>query len=108
MKLAQFFVFGAVAIVLTACATPVVLEPTGGSRSDGTVSLSFEYGLFQNPQINWNQALTSAQNRCHAWGYSGAEKFGGGITRCEQTDAYGACLRTLVTVNYQCTGHPSS
>lgn len=96
-----------VALTLAACATPEVLQATGGSRADGTVSLSFEYGLFQKPVVDWNQANATAAQRCAAWGYSSADRFGGVINRCEQYNQYG-CILTLVTVNYQCTGHPSS
>lgn len=93
------------ALLIGACATQKVLEATGGSRADGTVSLSFEYGMFERPEVNWDQAQVTATARCKAWGYVDAERFGGGIRHCQQTDMYGACVRTLVTVNYQCLAH---
>ena len=93
-------------LALAGCATEKMLEATGGSRADGTVKLSFEYGLFEQPVVHWDQALSTATDRCHAWGYSGAEKFGGALSQCEASDAYGSCVRTLVTVSYQCTGRP--
>ncbi len=95
------------AMMLAGCATQETLVPTGGSRSDGTVQLSYEYGLFQVPQVNMNQATQTAANRCAAWGYSGAQPFGGQINRCEQFNQYGSCIQTMVTVSFQCTGNPS-
>ena len=41
---------GAVALcmlVLSGCAVQKQLVPTGGSRSDGTVKLAYEYGAFE-------------------------------------------------------------
>ncbi len=99
--------FIVIAVVLTACATQETLVPTGGSRSDGTIQLSYEYGLFQVPQVNMGQAAQTAADRCAAWGYSGAQPFGGQINRCEQFNAYGNCVQTLVTVSFQCVGTPS-
>jgi hypothetical protein len=95
------------AMMLTACATQETLVPTGGSRSDGTVQLSYEYGLFQVPHVDMDQATQTAADRCAAWGYSGAQPFGGQINRCEQFNAYGNCIQTLVTMSFQCTGSPS-
>ncbi|HWY14488.1 MAG TPA: YecR family lipoprotein [Rhizomicrobium sp.] len=93
-------------LTLAACASQKVLEATGGSRSDGTVKLSFEYGMFQKPVVDWDQANASATQRCAAWGYSAAEKFDAGERKCEFSGQYG-CERWEVTVTYQCTGHPS-
>src|SRR5215469_6157064 len=91
---------------LTSCATPVTPEPVGGSRADGTVKLSFEFGIFQRPVVDWNGALDRARQSCSAWGYTGAERFGGGMQQCEAVNGYGQCMRMLVTYTYQCTGHP--
>jgi len=106
MKLHCFF-FIAAAMMLTACATQETLVPTGGSRSGGTVQLSYEYGLFQVPQVNMDRATQTAADKCAVWGYSGAQPFGGQINRCEQFNAYGTCIQTLVTMTFQCTGNPS-
>lgn len=93
--------FGA---TLTACATPTTPEPTGGNRAGGTVDESFEYGGLQKPVINWDVAQASAKERCAAWGYTGADKFGGAKTQCIYSNSYG-CLRWTATVTYQCTGN---
>ena len=87
----------------TGCATTKILQATGGSRADGIIELSYEYGGFERPVVDWNQALTAAKERCKAWGYSGAESFGGTKSLCQAANAYG-CLQYFVTVPYQCTG----
>jgi hypothetical protein len=76
---------------------------TGGSRADGTVNLSYEYGMFQKPIVNTQLAQVNAAQKCQAWGYTDAQAFGGGLRQCEERNEYG-CIRTLVTVTYQCTG----
>ncbi|WP_431051733.1 YecR family lipoprotein [Roseateles sp. L2-2] len=95
----------ALSLALTACAVNKQLIPTGGSRADGIVRMSYEYGGFENPKVDLQQGLSSAQQRCGAWGYSGAEPFGGGTRAC--TSFYqGTCNAWRVTVEYQCTGTP--
>ena len=42
------------------CNRKKALVPTGGSRSDGTVRLSFEYGAFEKPHVDWDQATATA------------------------------------------------
>ena len=88
---------------LQGCATQKTLIPTGGSRADGTVKLSYEYGLFEKPQIDPAQGEIAAKQRCSLWGYSGAEVFGGVISTCINSSNSG-CNKWLATVEYQCTG----
>jgi hypothetical protein len=98
------------AALLLACAGCAVVKvpvPTGGSRADGTVQMAFEYGGFEKPQIDTVAAQSAAAQRCAAWGYQGAEPFGGFVSQCQAANAYG-CLRYLVTLNYQCTGSQSA
>lgn len=79
--------------------------PTGGSRADATVDMSFEFGQFQKPVIEWNQAAVDAAKRCAVWGYTGAEAFGGQKNQCLQFGGVGGgCARMGVTMTYQCTG----
>lgn len=92
------------ALLSCSCATNKQLIPTGGSKADGTVTLSYEYGLFESPSVDMAQGNEAATQRCAAWGYTGAEAFGGYTTHCQAYNAYGNCLRSLVTVTYQCTG----
>lgn len=95
---------GISAIILSGCATQKNLQATGGSKSDGTVELSFQYGLFEKPEVNWAQGVQIARSRCQAWGYSDAEAFGGTESTCNQHNGYGNCIDTVVTATYQCIG----
>jgi hypothetical protein len=90
-------------LLLSACATEKELVPMGGSRADGIVRESFEFGAFQKPVVDWQQGAATAAQRCAAWGYSGAEAFGGHRTQCTAANAYG-CVAWIVTIEYQCTG----
>ena len=92
-------------VFIQGCTTQKTLIPTGGSRADGTVKLSFEHGMFEAPQVDQQQGLTVATQRCAAWGYTGAEPFGG-VTKVCNNISSGSCNRWLVTVEYQCTGTP--
>lgn len=93
----------ALALSAMSCATVVVPQATGGSRADGVVEFSYSYGGFQVPQPDWPTADSQAVNRCGVWGYTGAERFGGGTQQC--TNVYGgSCNAWIVTVSYQCTG----
>jgi YecR-like lipoprotein len=80
----------------------------GGSRADGTVDLSYEYGGLQQPQIDESQGVDLAATTCAGWGYSSSQPFGGTLNRCEEVNGYGMCLRYLVTRKYQCLGAPGS
>ncbi len=92
--------------ILTGCASVKILQPTGGSRSDGIIEMSYEYGMFEKPQVRWGQGQTTASDRCRAWGYNRAEIFGGATSQCKAYNSYGNCLRYFVTVKYQCIGSP--
>ena len=93
--------------VLSGCAVQEQWAATGGSRADGTVALSYEYGEFQEPEVDDEQGVQLAASRCAVWGYTGSDPFGGVIRKCEAFGGYGNCLSWLVTKNYQCTGAPS-
>lgn len=90
------------AILFSGCAVKKVPQPTSGSKADGTVELSYQYGQFEQPQVNWNQAKKKALKRCKAWGYGGVEAFGGVTEECQAFDSYGSCVRQFVTKTYQC------
>jgi hypothetical protein len=100
-------IFAAALLLLAGCATPVQMVPTGGSRADGTIDMAYEYGLFQKPEINNDQAQSSANQTCNGWGYTGARPFGAYQQRCVYMSNSG-CLRFQVTVRYQCTGAPTT
>ncbi|WP_371742192.1 YecR family lipoprotein [Pseudoruegeria sp. HB172150] len=79
--------------------TPV---PTGGSRSDALVEMSFDVSALEIPVVDWETAAKSATKRCNAWGYRHADPFEGTKTQCQSTDIYGGCNYATVTRVYQC------
>lgn len=89
--------------ILTACATPTSMSATGGSKADGIVEMSYEYGEFQQPVVDPEQGMGSAVKRCKAWGYKKAEPFDGGIQTCIIPGGFGGCSRMRTTISYQCT-----
>lgn len=89
--------------VLSGCVTQKEWVATGGSRADGVVRLSYEYGMFESPQVDDAKGITVAASRCAVWGYQGAESFGGVIRQCTERNNSG-CIRYMVTREYQCTG----
>ncbi len=92
-----------VVLALAGCARKKDLIPTGGSRADGTVDLSYELGLYEKPVLDPEKGLIIARQRCAAWGYTGAEAFGGEKRQC-QAFYGGDCIRWFVTMTYQCLG----
>jgi len=94
----------AVMLVVAGCATTKQWTATGGSRADGVVRLSYEFGEFETPQLNEQQGTALAAQRCHTWGYSGAEAFGGSTRQCLQRGGFNDCATWQVTKEYQCTG----
>jgi len=91
--------------VLSGCAVNKEWVATGGSRADGTVKLAYEYGQFQTPNTSRDQAIRTAQLRCTAWGYTGAEAFGEVIRTCTQSGGLG-CQTYRMTAEFQCLGQP--
>lgn len=100
MKLA---LAGALGAALVGCATQKAWQATGGSRADGTVRLSYQYGLFEMPELDHAAGDKLAIDRCRTWGYTGAEAFGGVTEQCNNFGS-GQCNSWLVTKEYQCTG----
>jgi hypothetical protein len=98
-------IFAVAAFALSACAVQKQWIPTGGSRSDGVVKLSYEYGGLQVPTVDNEAGVALAKEKCAVWGYSGAQAFGGTIKTCASRDMYG-CNGYRVTAEFQCTGQP--
>jgi len=88
--------------LLSGCASQKQLVATGGSKADGTVDMSFDYGMFEAPKVDPAQGMASAKQTCAAWGYTGAQPFGGGTSQCINATTSG-CNRWRVTYTYQCT-----
>ena len=95
----------AVAMLVSACASNKTPVPTGGSRSDGTIRMSYEVGMFEEPVVDWSAAARTAGDRCKAWGYQRAEAFGGQTQQCQAYNGYGNCLRAVISIDYQCIGN---
>jgi len=91
-------------IVLAGCSVKKQMTAIGGSKSDGTVRVGYSYGQFEKPVVDLQQGTQLAAQKCQVWGYNGAEPFGGQQNQCSQTDMYGGCVVTNVSVEYQCTG----
>ena len=88
-------------IGLSGCQTITEVFVTDGSKSEGTVTLAYDYGLFDKVEINQGKANQKALKRCSGWGYGDIEAFDG-LTSCIQWDGYGTCLTYRVTIKYQC------
>jgi len=89
--------------VLAGCATVSQMQATGGSRSDGIVKLSFEYGMFDKLHLDEASALQTARQRCAVWGYTDADPFGGITRQCQAYSGTLGCTHWFVTKEYQCT-----
>lgn len=92
------------ALAATGCSVNKALVPTGGSRSDGTVELSYEIAALQKAEVDMEKASKAAKERCRAWGYGNAHPFGGQRRDCQQYSNQYGCVRYLVTVTFQCSG----
>ena len=100
----QLLIFSFCLILLTSgCQTVKYLSITDGSKADGTLTMAYEYGLFEQPIVQWGQAKQSAIATCQNWGYSGAQFFDVGYTQCVQVDACRNCTLWRVTYKCQCT-----
>jgi hypothetical protein len=101
------WVAGAAVMValLQGCAVQKTMVATGGSRSDGTVKLAYEVAMLEKPQLDMQQGIATALEKCKVWGYTGAEPFGGQTKTCNSWGG-GGCNGWLVTVEFQCTGTP--
>ena len=91
-------------LLLSGCVIPKDWSATGGSRADGVVRLSYEEAALEIAELNEQQAISLATQRCKVWGYGGAEAFGGVTRQCNSPSGMGGCSRWLVTKEFQCTG----
>lgn len=103
MKHKILFVFALSGMILGGCAVKKDYVATGGSKSDATVTLSYNYSSMEKPLVNASQAQSLADSRCQVWGYDGAESFGSEFTTCTFRNGYG-CSQYRVDTEYQCIG----
>lgn len=90
------------------CAVQKEWTAVGGSRADGTVTMAYEYGMFQSPHVDDAEGAQAAGASCANWGYTMAQPFGGVLRTCEARDGYGNCTQFLVQKKFQCLGAPDS
>ena len=88
-------------LLIGGCTVNKVPAPTGGSRSDGTVTMSYEKGSMETAVVDWSAAQAEALKRCQAWGYDQTEPFGGQTSQCQSSGMYG-CNREIISITYQC------
>lgn len=95
MVIAAVFSFG--------CSVTKEYSATGGSRSDGIMKLSYEFGQYEVPLTNEQQGLELARRKCKGWGYNDAESLGGITRNCNEV-GLSQCKTWLITKEYQCLG----
>ena len=95
----------AVLVSISGCATPSpkVWAPAGSSRSDGTVTLGFQYATGEDPQIALQDGIPQAGQVCAGWGYTGAQPVGSSRRQCAVSNAY-SCFRYAIYADYRCAG----
>jgi len=89
--------------LFSSCETVKYLSLTDGSKSDGTLTFSYDVGSFEKPIVQWETAITKAKKTCVGWGYTGADWLGDGTKNCIQYNQYG-CINFRYTYLAQCTG----
>lgn len=100
-------------MALSGCARPVHKDPValGGSKSDATVRIGIVWNPDREiPETTPGAALALAEAKCRAWGYEGAEAFGGVEQKCvnEFFNGYGMqCVQMQAVAEYQCLGGAS-
>ena len=87
----------------TGCAATKEYAAVNGSRSDGTVTLAYEYGLFEKPQPDEQEGQTLADSYCKKWGYEGTADPFSPTQTCLAVNGYGNCIRFQVNRRYACT-----
>ena len=90
-------------LTMTGCAVQKNYGASGGSKSDGTVKMSYTYGLFQKVTVDERAALHSATARCAAWGYTRATAFDFIERKCTYFSQDGNCMSWMVTKEFQCS-----
>jgi hypothetical protein len=79
-------------------------EVSGGSRSDGIVTLSSVRSIYTGAEADWSEAAADADRRCRGWGYDSPSRFSGWSEKCLAYDRHGRCISTEVTRFYDCAG----
>lgn len=99
----KFLISVTTLLLVSGCATLKTPQINGTNRDEGLVDLSYSYGLFERPQVNWEQAeLTTATQQCQSWGYQKPSANSEPWKECASTDSRGNCNSHIVTKRYQC------
>lgn len=93
------------AVVVTGCSSRKDFYATGGSRSDGSIDMAYDFKPFETPVVDYKQAESIANSKCAVWGYNRAEPFGGKTQNCQVRDGWGNCTTGQMIVKYQCIGN---
>ena len=93
-----------VSMILCSCEVTKYLTITDGSKSDASITMAYEYSMYDKPVVQWDDGLQKASERCKVWGYDGAEWFGGGEKKCLAYNGYGNCIKWQARHVAQCTG----
>lgn len=94
-------------LLISGCAQPQKdIFALDGSRADGLLDIAFQ-GAGSFDSSDTAKALAIASEKCAAWGYQGASKFGSKHTFCLSSNYFG-CVSSQVTMKFQCLGNPNT
>lgn len=96
----SFFVFA------LSCTQTKQLQVIGGNETEGVIHMEFECKGVEKPKVQWDQADRDAFQQCKDWGYSGAEPFDSGTSRCLKYNRFG-CVSWRVIYTCRCTNEHS-
>jgi len=98
----RLFPLLALAAVVAGCTTYKLWSESAADSELGIVQLSYEYGKFENPQVDERAGVNMARERCAEWGFPDAQRKGEDrqCVNGVQTD----CSRWKVLREYQCLG----
>ena len=88
-------------VLLPGCKVDKYLEVANANEADATLTMQYEHG-FEEYVLHWENAQGDAEERCAAWGYSGAAFPDSGTIQCIKALEYG-CVSWRVTYTVRCT-----
>lgn len=100
-KFATFFI--PIAILTTACSTPIAKEftITGSNKRERLLELSFDYSSRQTPEIKTEQPHNLALAQCKQWGYTDVNQSEPLTESCVDLQNT-KCLRKRAVIKFQC------
>jgi hypothetical protein len=98
----RIFLVLAVAAAAVGCTTYKLWTESASDSELGIVQLSYEYGKFENPQVDERAGVNMARERCKEWGFPEAQR------KAEERQCIDGmktdCSRWKVLREYQCLG----